>query len=593
MKYILTLLFLMSTYLIMGQEPIKHDRKIYRSPEGKLYINKNEPVYLRIATSPEEDTESFLLEGKGNSKYINPMYFDTEGYNSIRSPWKVDPETKEYVFPKEDVIFEVYADSKPPVTKLQVETENAVEEGQKLIIGGKTKLRLNASDALSGVAQIYYSIDQAPYQKFSQPIDIDEEKSFLLKYYSIDHVGNAEKPKNKTIVTDLSEPETTHEIQGDQYQNIISERSALVLKSTDAKTEVKQTFYSLDGQHAQVYKHPISIANLAEGEHTITYYAVDKINNKEKSKTFAFFVDKTPPRVVEELLGNTFIANNKEYISGRNRLKFISMDNKAGVKEILYSINQGPFQKYTKPFYLNQSGNISIETLVIDNVNNKRRGKKLTDRSHVSYVDLSGPKITQHFEGPVFVSSNMVYISKDTRIKFTGKDDESGLKKIEYKTAPNEPVKVYEKPFSIGQEGTFHIQYTGYDNLGNTNMNEIVCQVDVKGPEIFHRFSVKPVEKKTIEGTAYSVFPKHMVLFLSATDKEVGFEKMYYALDGSNQQIYSSLIEGFNQGKHNLVITAIDKLGNQNDKKVRFFFFFFFFQLQPPIYPSPYCLSFY
>jgi len=250
----------------------------------------------------------------------------------------------------------------------------------------------------------------------------------------------------------------------------------------------------------------------------------------------------------------------------------ISMDNKAGVKEILYSINQGPFKKYTKPFYLSQAGNLTIETLAIDNVNNKSRSKTLTDRSHVSYVDISGPKLNHHFHGPKFKSKDTTFITKNTKIQLSGQDDESGFNKIEYRIGAQKDFKVYDTPFSIEDGGSYSVQYNGYDNLGNTSNNEFLCLVDNKEPEIFHRFSMISNSIKNINGKKYKVFPDHVVLFLSATDDCVGFDKMNYSINGNSKQPYNSLIEGFNRNtKYELKVTATDKLGNQYEKEIHFY----------------------
>src|SRR6056297_598284 len=118
-KSVFLLLFLWLPNLLMAQEPPEHPHKMYQSPEGKLYVNRNDPIYLRIASSPEEDSSGHLLQSEASKPYTNPMYFDTEGYNTVRSPWKVDPETRQYAQPREDVVFVVYADSKPPQSQVE------------------------------------------------------------------------------------------------------------------------------------------------------------------------------------------------------------------------------------------------------------------------------------------------------------------------------------------------------------------------------------------------------------------------------------------------------------------------------------------
>lgn len=554
-----------------AQEPLQHKKKFYRSPEGRLYINKELPVYLFISASPNP-SESIQLESEETEQYANPMYFDTEGYNSVRSPWKVDPKTKEVVYPRGEVIFEVYADSKPPGTKINLGTRDvSVSEG-KTVVGEEVKLTFSAFDAIAGIEDIYFSINKEAFKKYSDTIHLSEEKEYLIKYYAVDHVGNVEEVKEKNLLIDLSAPETQLSINKDQYQNIISARSEIELVATDSRSTIHNIYFSIDGGKENIYKYTLKGKYLSEGEHTLTYYAVDEVGNKEKAKSFQFYVDKTPPTVVDELIGNTFIANGREYYSGRNKLKLVSMDNKAGVKEIRYSLNNGEFKVYENPFYLSKSGNLKIEVLAIDNVNNMNRSEKLSGGNTVSYVDLSGPALGHSFDGPSFVSKDTVFISKETKIKLAGNDKESGFKKIEYSVNSQGGMKPYSEPFSIEKEGHYQIHYTGYDNLGNTNTKTLLAVVDNQGPEIYYRFSMDPEKTKMIDGQNLDVYPSHVVLFLSSTDNFSGFDKMYYSINESQRQLYQSLIEGFSENTlYNLKVTALDKLGNKSKKDITFY----------------------
>src|SRR6056297_3316599 len=473
-KKILLLTLLLTPSWLFAQEQLDHEKKIYQSPEGKLFINKDLPVYLSISTSPDENSKSFRLKSEDSKEYTNPMYFDTDGINTIRSPWKVDPETKKYVYPKEEIIFEVYADSKAPKTDISYGIKETYKADNKIYLGKKTTISFEKYDAISGVSEIYYSIDGAPYKKYEEPINIEKEKNYKIKYYGVDYVGNVEEPKEAHLVLDLTPPKTSHKIEGDKHENIISERSEITLIPENKLSNIKQTYYSIDKGNPKPYNASIKAKYLNEGEHSITYYSTDQVKNEEKEHTFKFYVDKTPPRVVDELMGNTYVAQGKEYLSGRNKLKLISMDNKAGVKEIRYSVNDGAFKVYEKPFRLSASGRLKIQALAIDNVNNKRQTEMLSNSSSRSHVDLSGPSLNHSFEGPSFTSKDTTYITKDTKIKFNGNDDQSGFKKITY-NIDGETEKEYNGSFSLKEEGIYKLSYTGYDNLDNTNTKNILC----------------------------------------------------------------------------------------------------------------------
>jgi len=570
-SWLLIVLFLAS-FSLKSQEPLNHPKKFYVSEDGKMYVHKEMPLYFRVSSSPDENAPSHLLTpAEGSEKYANPMYLDTEGYNTFRSPSKVDTATKKIVYPQEDVIFEIYSDSRPPVTRFSLSSKKPYQNNDVLFFEQPIDLTLEASDAMSGVEATYYSINGQNYRTLDQPVTLDKEILYEIYYYSVDHVGNAEDPKTLQIKIDLTPPETKLSVSTDDYQDILSPRSKIILEANDENSGVKQTIFSLNDGSEYRYNQPVNISKLSEGEHSLSYYSVDHAGNKESLQTFSFYLDKTPPMVVDELIGNTFIANGREYSSGRSKVKLTAMDNKAGVKEIRYSINDGEFQVYSKPFYLNKSGKLKIQTFVIDHVNNQKIHTIMTDKSNIAYVDLSGPELGHHFNGPAFTTKDTAFITRNTKISFSANDNASGTKQIMY-NIDNGTMQEYNQPFSINQEGSHVVTYMGYDNVDNSSTNSFICVEDNTGPEIFFRFSMISEKTKVIDNKKYDVYPGHVVLFLSSTDTLVGFDKMNYSVNGSTAKSYNSLIKGFSENQvYHIDVQSFDKLGNQSQKKIEFF----------------------
>ncbi len=571
-----SLLFVGAIVLIsnvtQSQEQLKHEKKFYLSPEGKLYVNKSLPIYFRIATSADENAKSYLLSpNKDSKKYANPMYFDTEGYNTFRSPSKVDTITKKVIYPLQDIIYEVYSDSKAPITSFFFENKKYFKKEGFYYFNENIILSFNIKDVTSGVDESYYSINNSGYKKLAEKLELNEEKLYEIKFYSVDYVGNVESPKSINIKIDFTKPETKLSANPDVYNDILSPRSRISLEAKDENSGVKKTVFSIDEGKYYNYIRPIVISALKEGEHTLSYYSIDNINNEETKKVYSFYLDKSPPMIVDELQGNTFIANGKEYSSGRSMVKFTAMDNKAGVREIRYSINDGEFIEYTGPFYLSKSGKLKVKTFVTDNVNNQSINTIMTNKANVSYVDLSGPTLGHSFEGAKFISKDTAFITNDTKIKLAAKDNASGHKRIEY-SIDNGDLNEYNNSFSIDNEGIHTITYTGYDNVDNTSTNSFICVEDNIGPKIFFRFSILSGKVRNMDGKDYNVFPNHVVLFLSATDESVGFHKMLYSINDLPNKEYTSLVTGFQAGKlYNIKVTAIDKLGNKSQETIEFY----------------------
>ena len=148
------------------------------------------------------------------------------------------------------------------------------------------------------------------------------------------------------------------------------------------------------------------------------------MDNKEEVKVFDFYFDKTAPIMAADILGDRFIAVDQVYFSGRTKLKLTAVDNKVGVKEIMYSINDEPYQKYEQPFYLpSVSGVHTVRYYSVDNLANKstsdvKGSSSLEFKHNVNkvYVDLTGPDISQRYQGRYHVSRDTVFINAETKI---------------------------------------------------------------------------------------------------------------------------------------------------------------------------------
>ncbi len=554
---------------IYSQKAPECKKKIYVSPEGKVYVQKALPVYLKLYTHPNDSSNGVTLRSESTAKYTNPFYFDTEGFNSIRSPWCVDTTTKETVFPKQDIVFEVYADSKPPVTSISFGDLKTFKQKNRVYINGKAKIKLSAVDLLSGVDKIMYSIDSSEYAEYKEPLSLGSEKAYILKYYSYDNVGNVEPLNVANLYADYNSPKTSAEFKGDVSDSILSGRTLIILHSEDSVSKVNKILIKLDDSPEQSYTGPINTAFISEGEHKLFYRSVDNVDNFEPQHIINFYVDKTPPTIMHEVIGKSFMVNGKEFSSGHSILKFTTIDNKAGVKELFYSINNSKYEKYEKPVTLNSiSGNMGIKAYALDKVNNRSYVSDEAQSSSIPYIDLSGPIMDYHLLGPVFKTSDTIYVSSKTKVVLNAKDLESGLNYIQYKIDNDNP-KTYSASFSIEQEGFHKIEYTGYDNVDNTTTANFSLMVDNSGPIIYPRFSTAPKGKTTINGKSLPLYPPHVVLFIAATDLVSGYDYMTYSINGSKEKRFTGYLGNFFKDNE-VVIKAYDKLGNESVTKIEF-----------------------
>ena len=266
------------------------------------------------------------------------------------------------------------------------------------------------------------------------------------------------------------------------------------------------------------------------------------------------------------------MANGKEFSAGTSRLKISSFDNKAGVKEIYYSINNVEYILYDKPLIMSgYKGQMSVKSFAVDNVGNK--SDATVNNSHknaMSYVDLGAPWVGHSFKGPVFSARDTLYISNRTLINLEAKDNESGIQKIEYQLDSSE-LKQYSEPLRLATEGNHNIVMYGYDNIDNMTKQDFQVIVDTTGPAIYERFSTMPLGATETDGVNIINYPPYVVLFLSATDIRSGYESLSFSINNSAYMPYLHEIKPILIPPLNLInVRATDKLGNKTEKEIKF-----------------------
>jgi len=173
---------------------------------------------------------------------------------------------------------------------------------------------------------------------------------------------------------DTTPPVTTHEFEGDMGDNdwYVSDVT-VILTAEDDSAGVDYTMYKLeDDTEWQEYTGPILVTE--DGEHTITYYSVDKVGNKENdSDPFGFKIDQTDPTInltVEKtgLMKWLLTATVSDETSGVARVEFY-LD---GV--LLGNVTEPPYE-----WEVTKKG--TARAIVYDNAGNEA----LSDEVPVSY----------------------------------------------------------------------------------------------------------------------------------------------------------------------------------------------------------------
>ena len=568
-------IIMISTPPILGQK--KHDLGHYTDEEGNLYWPKTKPIYIFIADNPEGENKT-KLESKMTKKYVNPFYFDTEGINYIRTRHAVDPKTKQLLVPKVEIMFEIYADSRPPITTMTLKNTSTYfdPKTKKNYYGKNLQINLSAKDALSGVQNTYIKLGDKDFEIYTGTVNLNQGGSYEVQYYSVDNVGNVERKnlnqlRSQNFIVDTEPPKIYYNITGiSTADSTVSASSHIYFNAEDSLSGVKAIYYRInEGEYQQyIFKQFLNLKNFKDGPYTIDYYSVDNVDNVASPQSFSFYFDNTAPILSSDILGDKFIVGDKVYFSGRTKLHLTAVDNRAGVKDIMYSINDRSFQKYFKPFYLpNIAGTHTVRYYAIDSILNQEKYDKIDHQVNRIYVDLTGPSLKTVLEGPTFKVRDTVYISGKTKIRIKGLDLESGLKQITYKLDNDTEEILYEDGISIEEDGFHHLRYFGYDNVNNRNRGEITFTVDNGGPEVFIHFSIPYTNQRD----SMNVYPSSLQVYLGASDQKTGAKNIAYTINNGPIKKYMGMIEGFEIGKQYILkIIATDKLDNETAEEFEF-----------------------
>jgi hypothetical protein len=574
------LIFLCIFSFSMAQNQLEHPKKVFVSPAGKIYFNKALPVYFRVSTSPDENAPSYLLGSEASSKYSNPMYFDSDGKNTLRSPSAVDTLTRKVVEPKRDVLFDVYADGIAPISQATVSGSLKYVGNKNAFYGRNTNIDIKSLDEISGVEATYISVNQSPFQVVSKENSrFDEEKEYTVQYYSVDNVGNVENNKSIKFLIDITAPVTSLNILGENKGRVLSSKASVSLSARDTLSGVYRIMYALNDGPEKVYSAPIPLSLLKEGQAKISYYAIDNVGNKEDVKviststgkpegndeqSFSFYIDKEAPEVSFSIVGDQYKGKNL-YISDRSQFQINASDEKSGVEKVLYAQNKPvPDKSYSEPFSLPGSGIQSVCFAASDYVGNIA----LAQVQQV-FVDKILPKSGISFVGKQFYNRDTLFITGETMLSITTNESGSGVKQINY-SIDGKSAQIYSAPMHIIDNGFHTIEYHAVDNVNNAELpRKASFFVDNIAPEIHYNFSVKAIGEKTVRGENYAIYPSNAMLYIAATDNASGGERVEYKINGKLSQTLIP-VKGFVTGNYEVEIIALDVLKNRSTLVLRF-----------------------
>jgi len=166
-----------------------------------------------------------------------------------------------------------------PVTTLTIGTPN--HTAASIYIKSSTPLDFSVVDRSGdGIRNTTYNLDGAVSINYTATgtFFLAGEGEHVIEWRSLDRAGNLEDVSSMALTVDDTPPTTT--ITQTEVQ--AATETVITLPATDSGCGVNVTMYRIDGGGWTVYTGGFT---LAEGEHTIYYYSIDKLGNVEQERS--------------------------------------------------------------------------------------------------------------------------------------------------------------------------------------------------------------------------------------------------------------------------------------------------------------------
>jgi hypothetical protein len=461
---------------------------------------------------------------------------------------------------KKPETFGILVDAAPPKTELAATVAHRAEAGGVTYFGPGLKISLSSADdptgIVSGLWKTLYSLDGSDFAAYTAPLSsLTREGAYTLRYYALDNVGNAENTHTFDFTVDTSPPQTQLALSGPHFASTVAPVTRVALTATDNLSGVAQIQYRIDSGNLLTYRDAFPIGPLSVGPHKMTYFAVDAVGNREEEHSLPFLVASAVSAATFEVRGRSVQHGETIYLAPGSTIVLKAAEGES----VVYTIDSGAQQTYTKPIPAPESGDHRLNFHAVDEL-----GIAGANRAVELATDRAAPNSSFHLEGPQLTRESGTIISGATRIILEANAGAVGGATLEYSLGGNR-WQPYTGPFTIKSSGAYEISYRARNPLAAlepAQKQRVI--VDSQGPVITVSYST-PVDANA----ATVLLDPRTLMFISADDQPAGLEKVTYKLDDQPALIYRTPLSGFTRGKtHTITIVAQDLLENQTVKVI-------------------------
>ncbi|MCL4555038.1 MAG: cell wall-binding repeat-containing protein [Actinobacteria bacterium] len=391
---------------------------------------------------------------------------------------------------------------------------------------------LSAIDASSGVAATFYRIASDPVQPYTGPFVIDRDMDAIVRWWSVDRMGNVEAENTRRVRMDRTPPSGTLDINGGARFTTTSTvtLNSAVVGGHMMRVDVGSGF----GQWGPVW--PALAVTLPGEGHRIVRTQYDDVAGNRLSLVASIAVDWTEPSTVASGLTDAWVR-------GPVGLSLVATDNVIGVASTHLRVGgAGPFSEHLpgSVVTITEEGATTLEWYSIDLAGNREATKTATVR-----IDNAPPA------GTFVLAGGATYVAT-TSVKAVGVAPDST--EMRYTSGSMDTGWVAFEPgvsLTLDGPGTHVVTGRFRDGAGNEAVHESSVTVDLGAPTT------------TIAGGFDGFRARPATLTLNAVDDRSGISATFYQIGPAGPvRQYTAPIVVSTPGVTHVSFWSVDNVGN-------------------------------
>jgi hypothetical protein len=336
----------------------------------------------------------------------------------------------------------------------------------------EVRIDIASSDGVSGISAVIYNLDGSGERTYEGEFIVSLEGSHDLTYYALDVAGNAENEHTLQFNIDTSRPTVEGEAQGTAGVNgWFLSSIAIEIRGNDMVSGIDSIMYQLDGAIWTNYYSSVEVSQ--QGEHSISFYAIDHAGNQAEPVNLTFRIDSVLPTARCNVTGE---QGQNGWFVGALSVNLTGLDDLSGITALMYRLDGTSWSEYSGDILIETEGQHTLEYFAID-----LAGNNGTIESTILKLDGTAPVSAWHLTG--ILGQDGWYVST-VSVNATGQDGNgSGIALFEYRLDGGS-WENYSEAIPVQSEGVHSMECRAIDVAGNVETAQVIdFMIDTIAPE--------------------------------------------------------------------------------------------------------------